>query len=149
MANNKYTKDDLYQVARIVKRTLRNQFSKGSRSKITKNEVFDMIYPKLGLSSRRSLWKSPYIDYLNTWYSQLEEEVKELKKESERFEELYAKQRNKKVEDFARALEQKEKYISLLEERIKELSNENEELRIAYMGKYTKIDLEKKTEFPF
>lgn len=149
MANNKYTREDLHKATGIVKRTLINQFRKGSRSKITKNEVFDMIYPKVGLSSRRSLWSSPYIDYLNNWYLQLENELNDLKTEALSFEKVVLPKNGETVEDLMRILTKKKKYIALLENRSKKLSSENEQLRVDYNGKYTKIDFEKEKEFPF
>ncbi|MFJ8115198.1 hypothetical protein EXW28_07710 [Bacillus mycoides] len=143
MTNSKYTKEALYKATGIVKRTLINQFRKGIRSKITKTETFNMIYPKVNLSSRRALWNSPYIDYLNEWYSKLQNELNQLK-EGDTYvlrDSLYNKVGT--TEDLIAILTQKERYITLLEERIKNLSSENEDLRAAYNGKYTTIDLEK------
>ncbi|MED3554339.1 hypothetical protein [Cytobacillus praedii] len=141
MANNKYTKEDLYKATSTVKRTLKNQFEKGNLSKITKTEVFDMIYPKLGLTSRRTLWNCPQSDYLNDWYAGLQIELNELKNRTTTVSERFLPRDGETVADLMNTLAQKNRYITLLEERIKKLSSENEQLRIANNGKYTKIDL--------
>lgn len=147
MARSKYTKDDLYKNTGNVKRSIINDFRKGKRTKITKTEVLDMIYPRLGLGGRKALYKSPNMDYINEWYAKLQNEIEVLIIQSVSFEEVSLKEDS--IEDISKTLAQKEKYIFLLEKRIEELSKENEELREAYNGKYNKIDLEEEAKFPF
>jgi hypothetical protein len=150
MANKKkYTKEELYIATNLVKRTIKNQIMKGTRSTITKQDVFDMIYPKLNLASSRSLWKSTHIDYLNKWYLELEKDVYDLINKNKDIKQLVLARTLETGEKAKEIIVEKDIYISALEKRIKELVIDNETLRAAYNGKYTKIDLEKESNIPF
>ena len=142
-ARDKYSKESLYSVTGTLKRTILNQVRKEQRFTISKQEVFDLLAPKLGLSSSRSLWKSKHKDYLDNWYQKLEDEIEHLVPEENTKEISKIKiETNEEINKIIEESIRKDKLISQLEMKIKILHTENEKLRLLHNGRYAKIDLE-------
>lgn len=77
-----FSGQDLAWECSQVKRKLLNDTRKGRMSSISKSNVFEMIAlrPKIGLKSARMLWGGKHRDYLDSWYSKLEEEFHQILK---------------------------------------------------------------------
>lgn len=71
-----FSKSDLSWECSQVKRKLLNDAKKGRLTRLSKSTVFDLIAlrPRIGLKSSRMLWAGTYREYLERWYSKLEEE---------------------------------------------------------------------------
>src|SRR5690606_556791 len=82
-ANSKYSQEELYRATATLKRSLKAQILAGKRDTITKKEVLDLLYPKLGLNSPRSLWRGKNKDYIANWYLKLQSELVDLKSTQE------------------------------------------------------------------
>lgn len=143
MANiRRYTQEALYSAAKIIKRSIKNEITKGKRVHFTKTEALVMLSNKLELASPRSLWKGKNRDYIDKWYQELDLEIKELLNNNEAVKIKDSIISSSEEFELLNKLKQKQEYITVLEKKIKELSVENEDLRNAYNGRYTIIDLD-------
>ncbi|NRF94843.1 hypothetical protein HQN89_28540 [Paenibacillus frigoriresistens] len=72
-----FTNSDLAWECSQVKRKLLNDAKKGRVSRLSKSAVFDLIAarPRIGLKSSRMLWTGTHSEYLEGWFSKLEEEI--------------------------------------------------------------------------
>lgn len=59
------------------KRKLLNDVKKGRLSRLSKSDVYDMIAkrPRIRLKSSRMLWTGSYKEYLEKWFTKLNEEI--------------------------------------------------------------------------
>ncbi|AIW40112.1 hypothetical protein ACYCS5_27805 [Paenibacillus sp. SEL3] len=72
-----FSSSDLAWECAQVKRKLLNDVKKGRLSRLSKSDVYDMIAkrPRIRLKSSRMLWTGSYKEYLEKWFTKLNEEI--------------------------------------------------------------------------
>lgn len=144
MAKKTYTKTDLSKAASQAKRQIINKFKQGTQIKITKTEAFNIISRKLKLKSSRTLWLGDTRNYLDEWFSKLEDNIKEYLSDTQNKEQNLSTPSlsdELDVQELISKLNKKSILIKEYEKSIKTLREENENLRLLVIEKHGKIDL--------
>ncbi|WP_160670497.1 hypothetical protein [Clostridium sp. C8-1-8] len=144
MAKKTYTKSDLSEVASQAKREIINKIKKGTLQSITKSNALDLIARKLKLKSARTLWYGDSREYLDEWFSKLNNQIDDILKlntpQQPSPSPLFQNQ-DKELSDFEMIIRDKSMLIIEYEKANRILREENEKLRLLVLEKHGKIDL--------
>lgn len=150
MAKCSYSKRDLTVACSNVKRDLVSKLKKGTIKSITKTLAVNEIAKRLGLKSARTLWKPEYTyrEYLDDWYSNLEEQIISLDLSPKEKSTISTNAINPQPESSPRAdapsdsssVSELNATINELKSIIRTLRIENESLRMAKLHRLSRLD---------
>ncbi|MCY9657178.1 hypothetical protein P5G65_31600 [Paenibacillus chondroitinus] len=136
----KYNRSDLTREAAQVKRHVINEFRRGRKTKLVKNEVFELVASKLGLKSNRMLWQGEAFDYLNDWFSKLENSISELNQVPHVDSDVDENTSTDEMKNIKNLLKSKNILIQEYQNALREVRRENEDLRKKLIEKYGNVD---------